>query len=102
MRQEDFLKRVKEGTELDVEDKIKLRELSNSPLFQKLLTVILKDADSRAELLLNCDLGTPQGIRNASVLQGEARGLTFAVLTITELVAEPDETQEKEPDGKRT
>lgn len=102
MKQEDFLKRVKEGKELDLEDKIKLRELGNSPLFQRLLTILLKDADARSELLLNVDLGNPQGIRNASVLQGEARGLTFAVLMITELVAEPDEveTQEKDTNGK--
>jgi len=97
MKQEEFLKKCQLGDALEAGDLEKLKEFAGNGAFQRMLTTILQDSDAKAALLLNADLGTAQGIRNASVLQGEARGLVAAVLMMVELVAEQDdETQEKE------
>lgn len=95
MKVEDFITAVQGGEALTLEDRANLKSFATSKSFQRLLTTLLRASDERAFQLLAVRLNTPEGVQQASVLQGEARGLVFAVEQIAELVA-IEETQEKE------
>jgi hypothetical protein len=73
---------------------LELQELLKSPVLCAALRQILVDSDARGSILLGINLASPQGIAEAQVVQGIARGLSQAVEVFLDLAFPTTEAKE--------
>jgi len=98
-KKERLLIQCSKAEDLKAEDKKALEDLAHNPLFQRVLSYLLKESDARLLAVGMMPLFNQEQINRAITYQGEARGLSNAVEMLLEKMA-PEEPEEK-PEGEK-
>lgn len=84
---------------LSTEDKVALAKLMDNTGFVRLMGELLRESDNLVTRLGQMPLTDPAKVWEASVMQGQAKGLAAAVLMALNLMSEVDEIEK--PEGEK-